>query len=401
VAYLIHRVEDVTESVKTDARLKALQRQQAHDQAQIVEQRNLLEALIEQAPVGIGFFEGIRQLVSWANPLLCAMWGYAPEAVRNRPLLEGVPELKGQGFDALIGNVLTTGVPHAGKETPAQLLRNGKLETTYYNFVLQPVYDEQGQITGVLNVVTEVTDLVTARQQVQQLNEELAATNEELKTTNEELVATIEELHAAKNTLEGLNTDLEARVRERTRQVDASHQQMESANGQLQKINNDLNTFVYTASHDLKSPILNIEGLLKALEKRLGPEMGHNEVVKELLGMLNKQVTRFKATIEDLTDVARIGQESAGDVAGIALGPVLAEVLQSLEPEREEAAAQIEINVDCPVVHFSRKNLKSVLYNLLSNAIKYRSPARQLRIAYPARRRGTTTCSPWRTTGWG
>jgi PAS domain-containing protein len=57
VAYLIHRVEDATEGVKTEARLKALQQQQTQDQAQIVEQRNLLEALIDQAPVGIGFLK--------------------------------------------------------------------------------------------------------------------------------------------------------------------------------------------------------------------------------------------------------------------------------------------------------------------------------------------------------
>lgn len=388
VAYLIHRVEDVTERVKTQTRLKALQQQQTQNQAQIVEQRNLLGALIDQAPVGIGFFQGPQQLVSWANPLMCAMWGYAPEEVLNRPLLAGVPELEGQGFDALIGNVLVTGMPYVGKETPAQFLRNGTLETSYYNFVLQPVYDGQGQITGVLDVVTEVTDLVKARKQVQQLNLELAAANEELKATNEELLATIEELHLSKEAVEGLNTDLEARVRERTRQVDASHEQMALANGQLQKINTDLNTFVYTASHDLKSPILNIEGLLIALEKRIGPETGQNEVVKDLFGMLNKQVHRFKTTIEDLTDVARIGQESAEDVAGIALGPVLAEVLQGLEKEREEARAQIEINLDCPVVQFSRKNLKSVLYNLLSNAIKYRAPERALRIRVSCRTQG-------------
>jgi signal transduction histidine kinase len=259
------------------------------------------------------------------------MWGYDREVVLNRPLLEGVPELEGQGFDTLIGNVLKTGVPYLGKETPAQLLRNGKLETSYYNFVFQPVYDGQGQITGVLDVVTDVSEQVRARQQVQQLNEELAATNEELNATNEELMATIEELYAAKEAIEGLNTDLEARVRERTRQVDASYQQMELANGQLQKINNDLNTFVYTASHDLKSPILSVESLLAALGKRLGPEVGQNQIVTDLFEMLSKQVNRLKATIEDLTDVARIGQESAEDVAGIGLGPVLAEVLQRLE----------------------------------------------------------------------
>ncbi len=250
VAYLIHRVEDVTESVKAQAHLKTLREQQTLDQEQIAGQRNLLEALIEQAPVGIGFFEGPRQLVSRANPLICAMWGHAPEAVLNRLLLEGVPELEGQGFDVLIGEVFTTGVPWVGRETPARLLRNGKPETSYYNFVFQPVYDGQGRITGVLDVVTEVTDLVTARRQVQQLNgelvaangelqaanEEILATNEELTATNEELKATIEELHLAKEALEEINTDLEARVRERTRQVEAAIAEARAQRAELQRI---------------------------------------------------------------------------------------------------------------------------------------------------------------------
>jgi signal transduction histidine kinase len=164
------------------------------------------------------------------------MWGYAPEAVLNRPLLEGVPELEGQGFDTLIGKVFTTGVPYAGRETPARLLRNGKPETSYYNFVFQPVYDGLGRITGVLDVVTEVTDLVTARRQVQQLNEELAAANGELKATNEELIATIEELHLAKEALEEINTSLEARVEERTREAQDARAEAQAQRAQLQRV---------------------------------------------------------------------------------------------------------------------------------------------------------------------
>jgi signal transduction histidine kinase len=177
-------------------------------------------------------------------------------------------------------------------------------------------------------------------------------------------------------------------VSERTQQVDASNRHLESANGQLQKINNDLNTFVYTASHDLKAPIVNIEGLLTALQKRLGPEAGQNELVKELLGLLNTQVNRFKSTIEALTDVARIGKESAEDIEGIELAPVLAEVLEDLDQARQQAAAQIEIELDHLPVQFSRKNLKSVFYNLLSNAIKYRCPERQLLIKITSRVQG-------------
>jgi signal transduction histidine kinase len=43
-----------------------------------------------------------------------------------------------------------------------------------------------------------------------------------------------------------------------------------------------------------------------------------------------------------------------------------------------EAGAEIDIHLDCPQVHFSKKNLQSILYNLLSNALKYRSSEREL-----------------------
>jgi signal transduction histidine kinase len=56
---------------------------------------------------------------------------------------------------------------------------------------------------------------------------------------------------------------------------------------------------------------------------------------------------------------------------------VFEEVRQDLTPQILETGAQIEINLDCPQVNFSRKNLKSILYNLLSNALKYRSASRQ------------------------
>jgi signal transduction histidine kinase len=88
-------------------------------------------------------------------------------------------------------------------------------------------------------------------------------------------------------------------------------------------------------------------------------------------------VNRFKATIQDLTEVARIGKESSEDVTSIAIATVFGEVQQDLTPQIAESGARLEISLDCPPLHFSRKNLKSILYNLLSNAVKYRSPERE------------------------
>jgi signal transduction histidine kinase len=87
-------------------------------------------------------------------------------------------------------------------------------------------------------------------------------------------------------------------------------------------------------------------------------------------------VDRFKVTISDLTDVARISKESQEDVSLVSIAQVLEEVTLDLAPQIREAGAQLERLLDCPPIQFSRKNLKSVLYNLLSNAVKYRSSER-------------------------
>jgi len=95
----------------------------------------LLEAVLQQAPVAIGLFQGPAQQVVAANEQLCTMWGYAPAEVLGKPLLEGVPELRGQGFAERIAEVARTGVPFVGRELAAQLAQHGQLATAYFNFV--------------------------------------------------------------------------------------------------------------------------------------------------------------------------------------------------------------------------------------------------------------------------
>ena len=200
VLYIIHRTKDITEQVKTNTSLEVLQEQQRQHQEQIERQRDLLQTLLNQAPVAMCLFQGNDLVVTSANQLICDIWGYPPEQVLDRPLLEGVPELKGQGFDDLLREVLETGISHRGTETPAKMLRDGQLKTTYYNFVYQPLYNEQKEIIGVVDVAIDVTEQVEARQKIEQSQRKVQALNEELRTTNEELTR-------AKTTLEQLNSE--------------------------------------------------------------------------------------------------------------------------------------------------------------------------------------------------
>jgi signal transduction histidine kinase len=222
---------------------------------------------------------------------------------------------------------------------------------------------EDGRPARMNGTCIDITDRKGAEEAAHRLSEELAAVNEELAASNEELRAANEE-------------------------IQASNEELTEANGQLARVNADLDNFVYTASHDLKAPILNVEGLLKALERQLSGEIRGKEIVGQLYEMLYASVARFRKTINDLTEVARIGKESQEDIATIALSDVLTEVRQDLQSQIREAGALIEENLPCPAVRFSRKNLKSILYNLLGNAVKYRSPDRPPRVRIACREEG-------------
>ncbi|WP_394348947.1 sensor histidine kinase [Hymenobacter setariae] len=301
-------------------------------------QQGEMQRVFEQAPVAIGLFVGEELCITALNPRMAALLGLPADQLLGRPLLEGLPELKGQGFDDLMRQVQTTQVPFVGQELPVTLTRDGEPLVTYYNLVYQPFYSAMGQVEGVFEVAVEVTEQVLARQQVQYLNEELAVINEELTATNEEL---------------------------------------HESNGQLVRTNADLDNFVYTASHDLKSPISNIEGLLALLPELPPGAVLTDEYVAPVLDRMHESIGRFQRTIAHLTDVSRLQAEFAQPAETVSLAAVIEDVRQDLHFQFLESGAVLEVTVkDTQPRVFSPKNLHSLIYNLLSNALKYRHPER-------------------------
>ncbi|QIL74840.1 sensor histidine kinase [Hymenobacter sp. HDW8] len=163
--------------------------------------------------------------------------------------------------------------------------------------------------------------------------------------------------------------------------IDQAQRQLHENNDQLTRANVDLDNFIYTASHDLKAPISNIEGLLQALlvEMPFDSERHQDDQVQPIMAMMQDSVERFKRTIEHLTEVTKLQKEQIQPTELVRLEPVIEDVRLDLEALLREAGGILEVNVaDCPAVSFAEKNLRSVIYNLLSNAIKYRSPERLL-----------------------
>ncbi|OGX91231.1 sensor histidine kinase [Hymenobacter coccineus] len=145
---------------------------------------------------------------------------------------------------------------------------------------------------------------------------------------------------------------------------------------ELERVNADLDTFVYTASHDLKTPIYNIEALLGALREELAAWPAPADVAT-LLALMQGAVDRFKDTIEQLTDVAKLQHQAEPPTAAIDLAALVEHVRQDLQPLFAATGGRLHLDVAaCPRLVFAEKNLRSVVYNLLSNALKYRHPDR-------------------------
>ena len=155
-------------------------------------------------------------------------------------------------------------------------------------------------------------------------------------------------------------------------------EELEKRNEQLTKGNNDLNTFVYTASHDLKAPINNIDSLTTALFNALDMENQKSPDVIQIMGLIRESIATFKATINDLANTGREQEQDNENKDELSFSAIVEETKVNLsELITQSEAVFIEDFANAPTLLFSKKNLRSIIQNLISNAIKYRSPHRK------------------------
>lgn len=121
--------------------------------------------LIEQAPVAILVFRGPDMVIDLVNQAMLTILG-KDRSVIGKPLLEGLPEIKGAPAVDQLFHVFQTGEASDGNEEPVPISTNGVVETRYFNFSYRPLLDN-GKIIGVMDVAVEVTAQVLARKNLE------------------------------------------------------------------------------------------------------------------------------------------------------------------------------------------------------------------------------------------
>lgn len=121
--------------------------------------------LIEESPMPIGLYIGEKMNIKVANKAMLKAWG-RDHSVIGQELAIALPELKEQPFLEILQNVRKTGIAYETKEDRVMLINDGVLQTFYFDFIYKPLKDNDGNVWGILNNATNVTELVNARLKV-------------------------------------------------------------------------------------------------------------------------------------------------------------------------------------------------------------------------------------------
>ncbi|MFN3405670.1 MAG: sensor histidine kinase [Cytophagaceae bacterium] len=146
---------------------------------------------------------------------------------------------------------------------------------------------------------------------------------------------------------------------------------------QLIKINADLENFVLSASHDLKGPLANIEGLVNNLDQELT-----EDEYQEIKEMLKLSVKKFQTTLNELTNIAhqQKKQFELKTEEQVSFLEVLEDVRYSIADEVADTCPDIKTEFSIPQITFSKVALRSIIHNLITNSIKYRDHGRDCQI---------------------
>ncbi len=203
------------------------------------------------------------------------------------------------------------------------------------------------------------SNLFEKQKEYEKILTELNLKNEKLEQAEKEALERLKEANLAKDVAQN------------------AQQQLEEQKKELLRHTQNLEQFAYVATHDLRAPIINLDGIIKIFRKR-----GYvNEENSDIYKRIEHSVLRVKNTLHDLIEVVTAKEAFEDEIELLTFSEELSDVLEDLEIQINDSKAVIKSDFSAaPSIHYISRFLRSILQNLLTNAIRYRSPERTAEI---------------------
>ncbi|GGG99580.1 PAS domain-containing sensor histidine kinase [Pedobacter zeae] len=394
----------------------------------------LFRQMIYDAPVAIGILRGRDFIIEDANDDLLKIWGKT-KAVIGLKLLDGLPELIDQPFPELLLQVYDSGVAHFGYETMARLERNGVLGDFYFNFVYDPIFGQDGQVSGIMVVANEITlqviskmeaakseqrfrgvlfDIPMATAYYETENIIISLANDEMlrvwgkdrsvigKTVEEvipelnvcPLTSILKEVYRSGITYHADQEEVRLRIgdQEEKRWFNSTYKPLKDSNGEVYAIihasmdvtkqvqlQQQKDEFLGIASHELKTPVTSIKAYAQVLERMIRNE--GDEKKANMVRKMDQQLNRLTGLIGDLLDVTKI---QSGKMTFNPVEFDFDTAVEEITGEMQHISSKHRIICDLTsraVVYADKERIGQVITNFLSNAIKYSADADEINVA--------------------
>ncbi|VUD52710.1 Phytochrome-like protein cph1 [Thalassocella blandensis] len=293
-----------------------------------------------------------------------------------------MPEMDGIETAQLIrGNAMTENVPiiflTAYDKDEINMLQG--YEVGAIDYILKPI--NEGILLSKVRTFLR-SYLFEKEKEYEKILRELEEKNKNLIQARQEALAMMEDARAA-------NTEAQE-----------SKRKMELQAQELLRYNRELEQFAYVATHDLRAPLINLDGFVKLFVKK-GFVTQEN---KSYFSRIENSVDRLKTTMHDLIEVITSRKNAEINISNVKFSTLVFELVSDLELEIQHSGAEIDVDFSqAPEINYCLSNLKSILLNLMTNAIKYRSSKRDLKIVIETRKleTGNGVCIVFRDNGVG
>ncbi len=402
--------------------------QQLYNKLNISE--TLFRNIFEQAPVGLAWLTGKEMVVEQVNAPMLKIWGRTANEIVGKPHREARPELEGQPIFDLLERVFATGDTHENTELKVWLKSGNGLREAYINSVYTAVKNNDGDITGVLIILDDVTEVIAERRRREVIEEQFRLTVESadmgswyVDTHSRKLTATnrVKELF-------GFHPDDEMTLDEAIVQIREDYRdniveifnaalsngekydvefptvgyhdsklrwvrafgklypaEMDDApqfSGLLMEITESKedearkNDFVAMVSHELKTPLTSAKAFVQMLAQKA--LKNGDDFTEGSLQKVDRQIEKMQTLIKGFLDIARM---ESGKINLDRQHFIMSDLVKECVEENRLFSQRHQISVKpCgPVqVYADRDKIGQVINNFLSNAIKYSPNGKQI-----------------------